>query len=82
MPVHRVVAISWITAQGPLANVVGGAALRREMQGVPQGMLLLFMRTNDQVEISWSERVHKLLDRSIQWCVCVEAVPIVAVCVY
>lgn len=44
-----------------------GTELRRDLLTVPLGMLLVFTRTNEQLQTAWSPRVEKLLSKSISW---------------
>lgn len=55
---------------GPLGSdgsCVSGFTLWCDVRNVPQGTLLLFQRTTEQVGTTWSKRVHKLIDISIAW---------------
>jgi hypothetical protein len=44
-----------------------GADLRHELLCIPLGMLLLFLRVNEQLGLQWSSRVTQLVEDSIHW---------------
>lgn len=58
---------SYFGPLGPENSFVTGSTLWRDVRNVPQGTLLLFQRTTEQVGTTWSKRVHRLIDISITW---------------